>query len=109
MIYTIDTENSITAFPSAKEAEGHGDSFSTQQELATLAADWPATRLVEVWNGIPGLTPVTKFKDRKTAVTRCRKCSRRSIAPSASTRARPSTTAPAGRCTLSKIARQSAN
>src|SRR5262249_22723268 len=27
-------------------------------------------RLVEVWNSIPGLTPVKKFKDRKAAVSR---------------------------------------
>ena len=57
MIYTIDTENSITAFASAKEAEGQGESFSTQQELATLATKWPAIRLVEIWNGIPGVFP----------------------------------------------------
>jgi hypothetical protein len=55
--YTIDTENSITAHASKQEA-GEGESFTTQEELASLAAAWPATRLVEVWNGIPGLAPV---------------------------------------------------
>ena len=67
--YTIDTENSITAHASKQEA-GDGESFSSQQELATLVAEWPADRLIEVWNGIPGLTPVKKFKDRKSAVGR---------------------------------------
>src|SRR5437016_10821 len=67
--YTIDTENSITAFASKQEA-GEGESFSSQQELASLVAEWQTDRLVEVWNGIPGLTPVKKFADRKSAVSR---------------------------------------
>ena len=65
--YTIDTENSITAHASKQEA-GEGESFTTQEELASLAGAWPATRLVEVWNGIPGLAPAKKLKDRKAAV-----------------------------------------
>jgi hypothetical protein len=38
--------------------------------LAKLAADWPASRLVDIWNSLPGETPVKKFKDRATAVSR---------------------------------------
>src|SRR5207245_5248547 len=67
--YTIDTENSITAHATKQEA-GEGESFSSQQELASLVAEWPTDRLIEVWNGIPGLTPVKKFTDRKSAVSR---------------------------------------
>jgi hypothetical protein len=67
--YTIDKENSITAFASKQEA-GEGETFSSQQELASLVAEWPADRMIEVWNGIPGLTPVKKFTDRKSAVSR---------------------------------------
>ena len=67
--YTIDTENSITAFATKQDA-GEGESFSSQQELASLVANWPVERLIEVWNGIPGLTPVKKFTDRKSAVRR---------------------------------------
>src|SRR5258707_12616292 len=67
--YTIDTENSITAHASKQEA-GEGESFSSKQELASLVAEWPTNRLIEVWNGIPGLTPVKKFTDRKSAVSR---------------------------------------
>src|SRR5713101_3322113 len=67
--YTIDTENSITAHASNHEADD-GHSFGSQQELATLVAEWPANRLIEVWNGIPGLTPVKKFTNRKSAVSR---------------------------------------
>src|SRR5207245_10673669 len=67
--YTIDTENSITAHATKPEA-GEGESFGSQQELASLVAEWPTDRLVEVWNGIAGLTPGKKFRDRKSAVGR---------------------------------------
>jgi hypothetical protein len=67
--FIIDAENSITALDS-QQADFEGEIFASQQELADLAAKWPANRLVEVWNGIPGLTPVKKFTDRKSAVAR---------------------------------------
>jgi hypothetical protein len=67
--FIIDAENSITALGS-QQADFEGEIFASQQELADLAAKWPANRLVEVWNGIPGLMPVKKFTDRKSAVSR---------------------------------------
>src|SRR5229473_5542416 len=67
--FNIDAENSITALDS-QQADFEGEIFASQTELADLAAKWPANRLVEVWNGIPGLTPVKKFTDRKSAVAR---------------------------------------
>src|ERR1700694_7068 len=67
--FLIDAENSITALGS-QQADFEGEIFASQQELADLAANWPANRLIEVWNGIPGLTPVKKFTDRKSAVAR---------------------------------------
>ena len=67
--FLIDAENSITALDS-QQADFEGEIFASQTELADLAAKWPANRLIEVWNGIPGLTPVKKFTDRKSAVTR---------------------------------------
>src|SRR5229473_923415 len=67
--FNIDAENSITALDS-QQADFEGEIFANQKELADLAAKWPANRLIEVWNGIPGLTPVKKFTDRKSAVAR---------------------------------------
>ena len=67
--FVIDKENSITAL-SSQQADFEGEIFASQQELADLAATWPANRLIELWNGIPGLTPVKKFTDRKSAVSR---------------------------------------
>ena len=70
--FTIDAENSITVHSSAKEAEAvpNSDRFSSETALAKLASDWPPTRLVEIWNSLPGETPVRKFKDRATAIGR---------------------------------------
>jgi hypothetical protein len=51
-------------------------SFSAEQELAKLTADWPLSRLVDTWNSFAGvapfddLKPVKKFTDRKSAVAR---------------------------------------
>ncbi len=64
-----------------------------QQELADLAAKWPANRLVEVWNGIPGLTPVKKFTDRKSAVGRIWKAIQSLDGGGAADGAEPTTTA----------------
>jgi hypothetical protein len=70
--FTIDTENNITVHASAKEAETvpNSERFSNEGALAKLAANWPATRMVEIWNSLPGETAVRKFKDRATAVSR---------------------------------------
>jgi hypothetical protein len=72
--FTIDADNNITAFPTSDHAAAAVDAgaqpFGSQQELAELAAAWPAERLVAVWNSLPGDTPVKKFKDPKTAISR---------------------------------------
>ena len=46
------------------------EKFATERELARLAAKWPASRLHEVWNALPGTQPVRRFTDRTTAVRR---------------------------------------
>jgi Protein of unknown function (DUF3489) len=72
--FTIDNDNSISVFASKKEAAAASttpfDPFTSQSELAELATDWPMSRLIEIWNGIPGVTAVTKFTSRKIAVER---------------------------------------
>src|SRR5258707_1183963 len=72
--FTIDADNNITAYASAEEARP-GDAaglvhFHSQAALAKLSTDWPMSRFVEIWNGIPGQTPMKKFQDRKKAVAR---------------------------------------
>lgn len=38
--------------------------------MRQVVAQWPASRLVRLWNGLPGVTPVKRFTDRKTALNR---------------------------------------
>src|SRR5436305_446441 len=70
--FTIDPDNNITAFASAAEAKSMAESerFRSAEDLKKLAANWPATRLIEIWNSLPGVTPVRKFTSRQTAVNR---------------------------------------
>ena len=74
MTFTIDTDNNITAHATPEEAAAATatpfDSFSSQQELADLTAQWSAERLVAIWNSLPGVKPTKKFKDNATATSR---------------------------------------
>jgi 23S rRNA pseudoU1915 N3-methylase RlmH len=74
--FTIDSENNIVAHTGVPASADESQSFSTAKELAKLSAEWPASRLVDTWNGFAGvapfddLKPVKKFTDRKAAVAR---------------------------------------
>ena len=72
--FTIDNENNIVAFGSAEEAAAATatpfDTFASQKELAGLAAGWPAERLVAIWNSLPGVIPVKRFKTSNAAASR---------------------------------------
>jgi len=72
--FTIDSDNNITAFASAEEAAAATttpfDSFASQKDLAELLAGWPAERLVALWNSLPGVEPVERFKSAKAAANR---------------------------------------
>ena len=80
--FTINSENEVTALDSRIDAEQNtapsAARFSSIEELAQVTQDWPLARLVAVWNGLPGLSPVSKFTDRRTAITRvqviCNQC-----------------------------------
>jgi hypothetical protein len=72
-IFTIENEtNNVTVHGTAQAAEAvvNAERFGNEAGLAKLAADWSMARLIEIWNGIPGETPVTRFTDRKTATGR---------------------------------------
>ena len=71
--FIIDAENNIAALTAAEAAAGLPEgatAFASEKELQRLAAGWPAERLVEIWNGIPGVKAVTRFTNRKAGVTR---------------------------------------
>ena len=78
--YSIDSDNNLAVHPdkdaAIKEAGANGAAFATEAELSETTALWPASRLVDVWNGFAGaprfaeLKEVKRFTDRKSAVTR---------------------------------------
>jgi hypothetical protein len=68
--FTIDTDNNVTAYTRPNEAAKADASlprFSTEAELAQLAADWPADRLIDLWNSIPGNSNLTKLGPKAAA------------------------------------------
>jgi hypothetical protein len=72
LTYTIDARNGLAAqgvYEEAPQAEGTL-AFTTESELEALTAGWPSSRLVDIWNRLPGHTPVKKFTNRKTAIRR---------------------------------------
>ena len=68
--FTIDDENNITVHASRKAARDTGASaFASEEQFADLIGP-DNKRLVEIWNGLPGVTPVAKFANRKVASER---------------------------------------
>src|ERR1700682_2877007 len=62
--FTIDADNNVTAYTSpdeAAKADTNLPRFSSEAELAILAADWPADRMIDLWNSIPGNSKLTKL------------------------------------------------
>ena len=47
-LFAIDNDNNITAFPAAEQIPEGQEHFATEKELAKLAANWPADRLIQV-------------------------------------------------------------
>jgi hypothetical protein len=71
--FTIENEtNNITAHAHLQDAEATANArcFDGEEALAALATHWSTAQLVDIWNGLPGAMAVTKFKDRKTAISR---------------------------------------
>jgi hypothetical protein len=68
--FTIDAENNITVHTSRKAARETGAGvFASEEQFAELIGP-DNKRLVEIWNGLPGVKPITKFANRKSATER---------------------------------------
>lgn len=72
--FTIDAENNITVHGSRKAAARCADRlseaiFASEEELAALVGA-SGKRLVEIWNGLTGVAPVTKFTSSAVAIKR---------------------------------------
>ncbi len=75
-MFTIDSDNNIAAHAGSPASTENLEMFASEKELAKLAADWPATRVVDTWNAFAGVAPfddlksVKKFTSRSAAVSR---------------------------------------
>jgi hypothetical protein len=68
--FTIDAENNITIHASRRAARDTGAGvFATEEQFADLIGP-DNQRLLEIWNSLPGVKPVTKFANRKAATAR---------------------------------------
>ena len=65
--YEISDDNHVCAVDGTETGTAV---FASEQELEQLIAGWPARRLVEVWNQLPGVRPVARFENRSVAVRR---------------------------------------
>ena len=72
MLFHLTSEDHIRTSDEHRrtETDGGRSSFASEQELQELASEWPMKRLVEIWNRLPGVEPVARFTDRKTAIAR---------------------------------------
>ena len=105
-LFAVDNENAIMTFAAAEQIPEGQEQFASEKELAKLATNWPAERLVSIWNSFAGvagfgadLRPVKKFTNRKTAVSRIWKAIQKLDAPAATetaTATETSTAAPKG-------------
>jgi len=67
--YQLTAENAVRMLDSGA-VSATGETFQNEEGLRKITSDWPLSRLVEVWNRVPGVKAVKKFTDRKTACGR---------------------------------------
>src|SRR5205814_1249796 len=82
MIFKIDNDDDIRVHETEAQAEEAAKAAAgtimvrSEKELNKAAAEWPASRLVELWNSFAGVAPFTdckpvqKFANRGKAVAR---------------------------------------
>jgi hypothetical protein len=71
MLFQVTTEDQIRVLDEPGSADSaRENTFASEQELHAVASAWPMKRLIEIWNRLPGVQPVTRFTDRNTAIRR---------------------------------------
>src|SRR4051795_1383251 len=68
----LTTAGSATEIPTdnGQRANAEKGVLTTKDEWEAIAGAWPLKRLVEIWNPLPGVTPVEKFTSRQIALER---------------------------------------
>src|SRR3954451_6826624 len=72
MPFHLTTDGSITEIPTDKVDRANAEKavVTTKDEWEVIAGTWSLKRLVEIWNALPGVTPVEKFTSRQIALER---------------------------------------
>jgi hypothetical protein len=69
--FSIDSKNRIhVEDPPSVQSSKLGPRFGSEQQWARIAADFSVSRLVKLWNKLPGVMPVQRFASRQTALRR---------------------------------------
>ena len=70
MAFHLTTEGVIAEItPDHRDYNNHR-LIASKDEWQAVAGEWPLKRLVAIWNGLPGVTPVEKFTSRPIALER---------------------------------------
>ena len=72
MPFHLTINGSITEIPTdnGQREDAEKGVVTTREEWEAIAGAWPLKRLVEIWNSLPGVTPVEKFTSRQIALER---------------------------------------
>src|SRR3954463_6164005 len=72
MPFHLTTDGSLTEIPTdnGQRANAEKGVVTTREEWEVIAGAWPLKRLIEIWNALPGITPVEKFTSRQVALER---------------------------------------
>ena len=68
--FRVDSDTCTVTTAEADAVTSSAGQFASAEELAAVAASWPVSKLVAIWNALPGVVPVNRFTDRKTAIRR---------------------------------------
>ena len=70
MAFHLTTEGAVTETTPDNGAHDSQRVISSKDEWESVAGEWPLKRLIAIWNGLPGVTPVEKFTNRHIALER---------------------------------------
>ena len=70
MAFHLTTEGAVAESTPDSGAQDHQRVIASKEEWEAVAGEWPLKRLIAIWNGLPGVTPVEKFTSRHIAVQR---------------------------------------
>jgi Protein of unknown function (DUF3489) len=70
-LFSIDAKDRIQAEDSTNvRHKKSGLHFASERQWARIAIKVPMSRLVEIWNALPGVVPVQRFESRRIALRR---------------------------------------